>query len=297
MREHQVPSDYNYIGVFLTLGCNYDCFYCLNHHGKFISKRKIMSVHEWASGLSSLKITGDLPVTLQGGEPTLYPNFYELISKIPSTINIDLLTNLTFKIEEFIAKVDPRRMTRSAPYPSIRVSYHPSEVDLDVIYKKTKKLSDLGYSIGVYGIEHPSFVEKNRRARELFLNNGIIFKTKEFLGYERGILFGNYVDPKATDGIRKTRECYVNELLIDPSGNVFRCHRDLYSNQFSIGNILDNQITLEDKPRLCDRYGECHPCDVKVKTNRFQVFGHTSAQISEGVFRFPSTDGQSISTL
>ena len=31
--------------------------------------------------------------------------------------------------------------------------------------------------------------------------------------------------------------------------------------------------------RPCDVYGHCNPCDIKVKTNRFQEFGHTSVQI------------------
>ena len=31
--------------------------------------------------------------------------------------------------------------------------------------------------------------------------------------------------------------------------------------------------------RPCEFYGDCNPCDVKVKTNRFQIFGHTSVEM------------------
>ena len=34
-----------------------------------------------------------------------------------------------------------------------------------------------------------------------------------------------------------------------------------------------------DEYRDCYVYGDCNPCDVKVKTNRFQQFGHTSVDI------------------
>lgn len=34
-----------------------------------------------------------------------------------------------------------------------------------------------------------------------------------------------------------------------------------------------------EKFRPCEFYGNCNPCDVKVKTDRFQVFGHTSCEI------------------
>jgi len=31
--------------------------------------------------------------------------------------------------------------------------------------------------------------------------------------------------------------------------------------------------------RPCDALGLCNPCDINVKTNRFQQFGHTSVDI------------------
>jgi hypothetical protein len=29
----------------------------------------------------------------------------------------------------------------------------------------------------------------------------------------------------------------------------------------------------------CYNFGDCNPCDVKIKTNRFQEYGHTSVEI------------------
>jgi len=34
-----------------------------------------------------------------------------------------------------------------------------------------------------------------------------------------------------------------------------------------------------DEYRDCKFYGDCNPCDIKVKTNRFQQSGHTSVDI------------------
>jgi len=34
-----------------------------------------------------------------------------------------------------------------------------------------------------------------------------------------------------------------------------------------------------DEYRECYFYGDCNPCDVKIKTNRFQQYGHTSVDI------------------
>jgi hypothetical protein len=43
----------------------------------------------------------------------------------------------------------------------------------------------------------------------------------------------------------------------------------LYKNQNSIGNILDDNLEIEDKFRYCEKFGECNPCDLKNKLNKY----------------------------
>jgi hypothetical protein len=75
-------------------------------------------------------------------------------------------------------------------------------------------------------------------------------------------------------------ECRTTELLIDPAGYVFRCHSDLYANRFALGHILDAQPPeLLGKWVPCAVYGKCNSCDIKVKNNRFQEYGHSSVEI------------------
>ena len=64
-----------------------------------------------------------------------------------------------------------------------------------------------------------------------------------------------------------------------PSGDAYRCHRALYAEEFSIGNIISPDFEIKDKYIGCDKYGQCHPCDVKVKTNYKQQRGYTSVKI------------------
>jgi len=77
--------------------------------------------------------------------------------------------------------------------------------------------------------------------------------------------------------------CRTTELLIDPGGDVFRCHRDLYSGETPIGNILDPEFYIDEGFRECDSYGFCNPCDVKLKTNRFQIHYTTKRRLT-GIF-------------
>ena len=201
-KHRQLPAlpiidDCNYIAAFLTMACPYRCSYCINHFDSDRSARigrfAIMSGADWVAALSRLanldQPTGLVPVTLQGGEPSVHPDFYDIINNLPDRIRLDILTNLSFDVEQMIARVDPRRLVREAPYASIRVSYHPSEVQLDDLLAKTQRLLEAGFSVvGVYGVLHPGQADHILEAQARAQNMGIDFRTKEFLGYANGKL-------------------------------------------------------------------------------------------------------------
>ena len=284
LKKLRIPDTYNYIGCFLTLRCNLNCEYCINYFGleKRNFKNKELTGEEWVRALNRLVSRDDLPVTLQGGEPGLHPDFISIIKNLKPELKIDILTNLTFDIEKFIREIPPQRLRRKAPYPSIRVSYHPQYMNLEVLVKKVKRLQEAGFYIGIYGILHPAFEEEIIKAQEQCKSLGIDFRTKEFLGEYKGKLYGTYRYPDAVgNSRRKYCLCKTTELLIGPDGNVYRCHHDLYKKFPPIGNILDPVFEIEDRFRKCDQYGDCNPCDIKIKTNRFQIYGHTSVEIKE----------------
>ena len=191
-----------------------------------------------------------------------------------------MLTNLSFDIDNFIAHISPQRFKRDLPYPSIRVSYHPKYADLDEIIYKVMKMLKAGFCIGVFGILHPEFQKEIFKAREKCQNIGIDFRIKEFLGVHNGQLYGTYYYQEAvTKDTSKKCLCRISELLIDPGCNVYRCHRDLYKSFLPIGSLLDDSFEVRDVFRGCNHFGDCNPCDVKLKTNRFQKYGHTSVEI------------------
>jgi len=273
-----LPKSYNYIGVFLTLKCNYRCSYCINSFDGLRRNRTHLTGRQWVEALN--RIEGHLPVTLQGGEPSLHPDFIYIINNLKPQLDIDILTNLQFDVDEFIASVDPDRIRRDAPYASIRVSYHPEVMELDGLLIDVCKLQDRGFSIGIWGVLHPQYVADVMRAKAKATELGIDFRTKEFLGIYEGKLYGTYLHTDACNAERMLScECKTTELLIAPDGGVFPCHSSLYSGHNQIGNVLDRRFQIQDKYRPCHRFGRCNPCDVKVKTNRFQQFGHTSVSI------------------
>src|SRR3989338_3210659 len=152
-------SRHNYAAFFLTLACPLRCPYCINLNGENSQSRQVrrskLSSEEWVDAANRLILRKDLPLTLQGGEPTLYKGFYKIVNEVKKNIKMDLLTNMMFDVDEFIDSVPAWRFTREAPYAPIRVSYHPGQNDIDDLITKTVKMQEAGFRVGLYGIFHP----------------------------------------------------------------------------------------------------------------------------------------------
>jgi hypothetical protein len=275
-----VPESFNYIAVFLSFACMLRCTYCINHHGGDLVKKRWMSGEDWIRGLNRLQ-SRDIPLTLQGGEPTVHKHFYKIMQGIKPEQGIDLLTNLEVDSDYFMSQIPADRIKRDAPYASIRVSYHRGQQDPDVLLKRVRYFMDKGYHIGVWAVDHPDYMPETREVQRQAQAMGIDFRLKEFLGPYKGTNYGTMRYPDAVNAkeIRKA-DCRTSEFLIDPAGTIFRCHSDLYANRFPIGHILD-----AEPPKLlgqwapCAVYGKCNSCDIKVKNNRFQEFGHSSVEV------------------
>lgn len=278
MNEVAVPREVTYIGVFLTFHCGYWCSYCINRHGGLQHCRELTAT-EWIEGLNRLKVEREwmVPVTLQGGEPSMHDGFIEVINGLRDDYYIDLLTNLDFDVADFMKRIPPGRLQRDVPYASIRASYHPEFASMEALLAKILKMKLGGYSIGLYAVEHPTL--NLDRIAGLCRHLKIDFRTKEFLGEYKGEVYGVYKYPEAVDGNLKDTSCRMTELLVAPDGYLYRCHRDLYLGKNRLGNLLDDGLKVEFKFRRCENFGACNPCDIKIKNNRFQEFGTCSAEI------------------
>ena len=276
----RLPGSFNYIGAFLTFRCPYNCSFCINNfRNSRTTDYKDISGRKWLDFFERLE-AHDVPITLQGGEPGIHKDFLYIVTETIKHHQVDILTNLAFDLEEFTRCVDPQLMNRKAPYAPIRVSYHPSQFTLSEISEKILFLMNAGFRVGLYAVTHPEQTQEIEQAAEVCRDLGIDFRTKPFLGYHRGRLYGNYAYPQASSLERpRNCECAASELLIAPDGGIYPCHHHLYNNVDASSHITLPRVTLSDDFKPCAFYGHCNPCDVKVKNNRFQQFGHVSARI------------------
>jgi len=281
MKQIKIPETYNYIAVFLTFACNLKCDFCINRFESDpeTTKRKPLTGKEWVTGLNRIISRPDLPITLSGGEPTLHKDFTFIANNTRPDLTIDVLTNLRDE-QMFLKHIEPGRLKRKAPYASIRVSYHPRQMERDSLMEKVLKMQKAGFSIGIWGIMHPEQKNEIRLMQKLCKQKGIDFRTKEFLGEYRGRIYGTYRYPDSiSKQTRGERFCKTTVLVVGPEGSIYRCHADLYEHREPIGHILNPDFRIEDKFRFCTWYGHCNPCDIKTKTDRFQHYGHCSVKI------------------
>ena len=239
-----------------------------------------MTAKDWITALNRIEATEKLPLSIQGGEPTSHKDFYEIIQGVYRPM--DLLTNCQFNIDDLIKNVPTTKFKRQAPYASIRVSFHPEQMDLINTVNRVSRLHMAGYQVGVWMVEVPEQMEVFSEAKYQFQSRGIDFRGKELLGEHKGKVYGHFKYPGAvgsTPQDYKTCLCRTTELIIAPDGSIHRCHSDLYNLRWGIGHILDKEFSLTHTYRFCPVFGDCSGCDIKIKTNRFQEHGHTSCEI------------------
>jgi MoaA/NifB/PqqE/SkfB family radical SAM enzyme len=277
LSEYKVPKRINYIAAFLTFNCQLGCSYCINKSG-FLAKTPTISYQSWIRGLSRLQTRADLPITLQGGEPTVFKGFYDLVKGLPRTLKLDLLTNGQFDIDKFIRHIELKKFIREAKYAPIRFSFHAETMEPSDTVRRMLKLRRAGFKVGVWAVDVPLYKKENEAMRKLCEEFELDFRWKEFLAPT----YGTYKIPTSVFQT-KTRSCHckTTEILISPSGYIHRCHADLYADRNPIGHMLDRKLPDLDIWRACDFLGKCNPCDQKIKTNRLQEYGHTSVEILE----------------
>ena len=276
----RVPKRYNYIEAYLTLQCNFGCKWCINAHSNLIRKRKELTAREWIIALNNLK-TGGLPVTLGGGEPTQHPGFYDILGGVRQ--KFDLLTNGSFDVGKFLKRTKPEMFFKGSKtyYKNIRISFHPGQSDPDNIISMARRLMKAGYNPGVFGINYPENLHSNNKFTELASRAGVFFFIRDYLGWYKDRLYGDYFYPNGLNGHKKNCKCRTSELLIAPNGNVFRCHTDLYEGVSDVGNVLNMGYQIEDIFRPCARYGTCNECDVKRKLAPDLISSRCSVEIKE----------------
>jgi len=257
----QLPNSYNYIGLFLTLRCCYNCSYCINWKHSV----KERDSEYWINCFNNLET--NLSVTLSGGEPSLHKGFYEIINGIPQ--KVDILTNLSFDVIEFKERVNPNKFNNDQAFAPIRVSFHNEFMEIGETLLKIRFLINSGFRVGLYCVDHISNKSSIDRLSKI-----------EWLDFQIKPLLDNEIKERPVSGSIK---CRTSQLLLNPEGKIYNCHRNLYKRKNEVG-FLDKASKIDFSYRECYNVKECHPCDTKIKRDRFGNSGHCAVDIKNNNF-------------
>jgi MoaA/NifB/PqqE/SkfB family radical SAM enzyme len=303
-RSDEVPAprrEQSPYRVHLTWGmnyeCNYRCSYC--HAPKpeqpdFAVKTKFRTaypglkriVEAW-DGVADAY--GSCRIRLDGGEPSVYPDFMAIVAHLSRRHWLQVNTNLSFDVERFCREIDPRHVR-------IDASFHSEYVPLDAFAAKIKTLKAHGFKLVVSFVAYPPFVDRIRSCKPVFGDCGVPFIIHPYSGeyggkdYPRGY---NAEEVKAIYNIDQeskgelewrqdktgaateqgpaapapppaantVKRCRMGQMYarIYPSGDVFRCCTD--DGLLSLGNLYAGSFRLLDEPVPCEHPGcRCWRC-------------------------------------
>lgn len=264
----------NFALWYFNKACNYDCEYCFGHRKRENKSVGRFSPEEIAKGFND---TGkSWWIGISGGEPFLYPKLTQIIEELTKKHFIHIDTNLSCNIEDFIEKVEPKRIMY------LNCAFHVAEVEkrrkVDEFIKKVLKLKENGFSTIISYVTYPPLLNRLGKYIKLFKSWGLILQPKVFRGTRKKGLIRRRYPYSYTDKERELIEKYLidpvsklalydfpsykskicsagkNFIRIYPDGSVRRCTGD----PTPLGNIFEGTLRLMDRNLPCRvRFCKC----------------------------------------
>ena len=148
--------------------CNYNCTYCfLNfEETKNHFKTVYLKPQEWLRIWKDIyNRYGQCHMQITGGEPFVYPEFIDLISGLAKMHSFSISTNLSWNVNEFIAKTQPEKIR-------IDAAFHPEFTNVDEFLNKLIKLKDSNYMTSVTMVAYPPLLAKIKDLGKVFKLGG-----------------------------------------------------------------------------------------------------------------------------
>jgi MoaA/NifB/PqqE/SkfB family radical SAM enzyme len=233
---------------YLTLRCNLQCAYCVNQcferTESRISEYSPADGDKWISAINREK----RDVILTGGEPTLHPDFIEILNGIDQSLDVMVYTN--FKWSESFLECFLSQAKRT---PIFYGSYHPSSGDPRNFIRIIKTLRrNRRFRGSLHAIDSKQNDDLRMEALSRIESEGFEIK----LDSDQSSLF-----ECASRKFRKNVECLKQIILIAPDGYRYPCVSKMVRRRNTLENIFTAPPGPEKVSTLCSDYGYCAPCD------------------------------------
>ena len=221
-----------FLWLDLTRKCNLACGHCYNGSG-VSGEHGSMEREDWLSVIDQAAIAGVRMVQLIGGEPTIHPDFAELVDHALGVgLKVEIFSNLTHIRPDWWALFQREGVSLATSYYSDDASEHNQVTGRDS-HRKTRANVARAVELGIplrTGVIHVLPNQRVDQARDDLSLLGV-----ENIGFDRMRHFGR--------GQGSHAACDVNELCgrcgngaaaIGPNGDVSPC---IMSTWMTAGNV------------------------------------------------------------
>ena len=236
--------------VYLTLRCNYNCSFCVLER----KRRDMISGKRWLEILNAWP--GD-SVILAGGEPTLHPDFVEIVNGLNKN-RIMVYTNLSFDVGLF------SKVKKTCQFYA---SFHPGHRDTaETIADRAQQLKAMGHPVTVHINRASGNVEAHQRT---FRAAGVDLGVEEDF-FQQAF----WTERQIVRGV----VCTYPRAYFGPDGQRYICVKKMEDGDAS-GTVPDTQFPAV----LPCEHGECNVCDINVREIRPIAGRQDLASIQAGV--------------
>ncbi|MHB9154388.1 MAG: radical SAM protein [Endomicrobiales bacterium] len=275
----------------ISFKCNFGCSYCEVIKRETEFKYTPLDLGKWREVWDRMfELYWCTHVRFSGGEPSLYPGFWDLVALLLEKHTVDVTTNLSSPLKDIMDRVPPGGL-------SISASFHPQFADMDEFLEKVKRLHFNGYPSTIAYVGYPPHLHRIPEYKKRAEAEHIYFKLIPFIGTyngrqyppsytpeERLLLEGLARDShdqhlndmntrwyewrvkKKDEGpagkIKKDAPCRMGQMYakIHPDGTVTRCCAGYHGKDSgNMGNIADEDFRLHDEALPCQVSYQC-PC-------------------------------------
>ncbi len=258
----------------LTHACNYRCPYCFfipdwrEKLAETNARHLKCSEGDWLGFWRRIRsLYGEYRISVLGGEPFSLPNLLPLLGEICRLHRVEILTNLSWKPEEALHRLDPDRV-------SFEASFHPHFARIEPFLEQIVRIRDSGFQTRASVVAYPDFFEDLAGFRTDFEKASIPLSFRPFRGAFNGRKYPANYTKQQREWLRENspdpgtflaemellnprgRECAAGQLYFSawPNGDVYRCNTLSGEQAPVVGSIRDRDFRL---------LPACSPCPAR----------------------------------
>lgn len=273
IKENFTPAEYlfpniekelNFVWLELTEACNLKCVHCYDGDEHKINASENLTFKQWKNILKQLKEVNCKKVEFIGGEPTVYPHFFELLQySVSIGLSVEIYTNLQLFTNDLVTFISKNKIKVHFSIYGSKADVHdsvtgkPGSFDKTIfwlqeliknevvvipaitIMRKNQEdyenilnlLKSLNVDLKLIALDTPRATDK-RKVESLIPDNN-----KKYLPYR---MKPNFTTNKTFFNMANSvNTCLFGKFSVQPNGKVSPCE---FSRDIVLGNVKTSSI-------------------------------------------------------